>query len=152
MQRWIVLGVAVVLLGIAGLFGARKAWRSHQNNQPGPVWVPIAVNPETPIERQDEVAATLKRALSTEAMLTGVVEDLGLRQTWGMASDEQAARELGRRLIVRTGTMDTPRGALPAIHIGVTGKIKERPTSEAISMRLIKEVWPILGIQPPPER
>ena len=149
MQRWIVAGVVVVLLGIAGFFGARTAWRAYHNEKPAPVWVPLAVNPETPIEQQDKTAKELGDRLHANEILVKLARDLNLRQTWNLPDDDAAAKELGRRMFVRTGTMDTPQGALPAIHIGVNGKLKERADSERISMRLIDEVWPILGIEPP---
>lgn len=145
-------GVAVVLLGTAGLFGARMAWRAYNNEKPAPVWVPLAVNPDTPIEKQDETAKKLGERLHEESILVEVARDLNLRQTWNLPSDDAAAKELGRRMFVRTGTMDTPQGALPAIHIGVNGKLKERGDSERISMRILDEVWPILGVEPPPKR
>jgi hypothetical protein len=40
-------------------------------------------------------------------------------------------------------------GKVPAIHIGVNGKNKEREVSGQIAMRLIQDVWKILGIEPP---
>jgi len=53
MQRWIVVGVVAVLLfcgmGIGGLF----AYRAYKQNLPGPVWVPMPVNPELPPEKCD---------------------------------------------------------------------------------------------------
>lgn len=144
--------MVVVLIGIVGLFGAREAWRAYQNEKPAPVWVPIPVNPESPIEKQEAAMEDLKVKLKEPAVLIGVVEDLGLRQTWGLSSDEDAVRELERRMFVRTGTIDTRMGPAPAIHVGVNGKLKERSDSERISVRLVEDVWPILGIEPPKRR
>lgn len=152
MQRWIVAGVVVVLLGIAGFFGARTAWRAYNDGKPAPVWVPLAVNPDTPIEQQDKTAKELGERLHEDEMLMELAKDLNLRKTWNLPSDEAAAKELGRRMFVRTGTMDTPKGAIPAIHIGVHGKFKEVDESKRISMRVIEEVWPLLGIEPPAKR
>jgi len=71
---------------------------------------------------------------------------------WELPSDEACAAELGRRLFVKAGEMDTPMGKVPAIHIGVTGKRKEREVSGEIAMRLMEDVWPILGLEPPPRK
>ena len=149
MQRWIVAGVVVVLLGIAGFFGARTAWRAYNDGKPAPVWVPLAVNPDTPIEQQDKTAKELGERLHDDGILLKLTKELNLRQTWSLPDDEAASKELGRRMFVRTGTMDSPKGAIPAIHIGVHGKYKEINDSKRISERLIQEVWPILGIEPP---
>jgi hypothetical protein len=43
-------------------------------------------------------------------------------------------------------------GKVPAIHIGVHGKRKESALSGKIAMRLMDDVWPILGIDPPPQK
>jgi hypothetical protein len=69
----------------------------------------------------------------------------------GLRSDEQCARELADRLFVRSGDADTPMGKVPAILIGVNGKRKEREVSGEIAMRLMDDVWEILGIDPPKE-
>ncbi len=42
-------------------------------------------------------------------------------------------------------------GKVPAIHIGLTGKRKEREVSGAVAMRLMDDVWKILGIKAPPK-
>jgi hypothetical protein len=69
MQRWIVVGVVAVLLfcgmGIGGLF----AYRAYKQNLPGPVWVPMPVNPELPPEKCDEIIARLKEQLGKPALL-----------------------------------------------------------------------------------
>jgi hypothetical protein len=71
---------------------------------------------------------------------------------WGLVSDEAGAVEIGRRLFVRAGDADTPMGKVPAVHIGVNGKRKEREVSGQIAMRLMEDVWKILGIKPPEKR
>jgi len=152
MQRWIVVGVVAVLLfcgmGIGGLF----AYRAYKQNLPGPVWVPMPVNPKLPPEKCDEIIARLKEQLGKPALLAKVSADVGLMKKWELPSDEACAAELGRRLFVKAGEMDTPMGKVPAIHIGVTGKRKEREVSGEIAMRLMEDVWPILGLEPPPRK
>ena len=43
-------------------------------------------------------------------------------------------------------------GKVPAIHIGVKGKAKESEVSGEIAMRLMDDVWKILGIKPPKKK
>jgi hypothetical protein len=43
-------------------------------------------------------------------------------------------------------------GKVPAILVGLTGKNKEREVSGEIAMRLMDDVWKILGVEPPPKK
>lgn len=148
MQRWIVSGLVVLML----LFGGGVfAYRSYKENRPAPVWVPLPINPELSSAKCAEIVADLKKQLNEQETLLQVSKDVGLVQKWDLGSEEEGAWEIGNRLFVRTGDADTPMGKVPAIHIGVTGKIKEREVSEKIAMRLMEDVWKILGIKPPPE-
>ena len=139
--------MAVALVFGGGLF----AVRAYKQNRPAPVWVPMPINPELPVAKVDEIVGKLKTDLSDEALLRKVSKDVGLTQKWELASDEEGAREIGRRLFVRSGEADTPMGKVPAIHIGLTGKRKEREVSGAVAMRLMDDVWKILGIKVPPK-
>lgn len=149
MQRWIVAAVAAVLLfcgmGVGGFF----AYRTYKQNRPAPVWVPMPINPELPMAKRDEIIDKLKVRLGETDLLAKVSKDVGLVQKWHLPSDEACAAELGRRMFVRAGDMDTPMGKVPAIHIGLTGKRKEREVSSEVAMRLMDDVWKILGIDPP---
>ena len=149
MQRWIVAGVVAMLLMGAGGFFALKIYKQ---NRPAPVWVPMPINPELPVAKRDEIIAQLKTGLSKHDRLLKVSRDVGLIGKWGLSSDEAGAAEIASRLFVREGEADTPNGKVPAIHIGVKGKRKEREVSGAIAMRLMDDVWEILGIEPPPKR
>ena len=115
------------------------------------MWVPLPINPELPAEKRDEIIAKLKQELSETAVLTKVSKDLSLPAKWDLATEELAAQEISRRLFVRAGEADTPMGKVPAIHIGVNGTRKERDLSGQIAMRLMDDVWSILGINPPPK-
>ncbi len=148
MQRWIVAGVvAVLLMAGGGLF----AYRAYKQSRPAPVWVPLPINPELPMAKRDEIINNLKEKLGERQLLIKVSKDVGLAGKWGLASDEAGAVEIGGRLFVRAGEADTPMGKVPAIHIGVNGKRKEREVSGEIAMRLMEDVWPILGLKPPPK-
>jgi len=152
MQRWIVPGIVIGLVALGLMAGGGYfALKAYKQNRPAPVWVPLPVNPELSSERTRELVDDLKSRLSEPGLLQRVSKDLSLTGKWRMATDEQCAEEIGRRLFVRSGEADTQMGKVPAIHIGVHGKRKEREVSGEIAMRLMDDVWPILGIDPPPK-
>ena len=146
MQRWIVLGaVMVVLMFGGGIF----AYRGYKQNQPQPIWVPLPINRQLPGERRTELAKELKAKLAKPEILAQVAKDSGLARIWGLNSDAEAGQEIGRRLFVRVGDAATPTGNVPSINVGVNGKVKEKAISEKLSLRLIEDVWKILGVNGP---
>ena len=135
-----------VMLFLGGSFFAYKYYKA---NRPHPVWVPLPINPELESAKRDSIIKELKAKLSEKNLLVKVSQDVGLVKKWRLASYEEGAREIGSRLFVRSGDRDTPMGKVPAILIGVSGKAKESAVSGEIAMRLIEDVWKILGIKPP---
>lgn len=149
MQRWIVAGV----LALALMFGGGAfAYKTYKGNRPAPIWVPLRINPETSPEKQAEIVKELKVKLCAPEILTQVSKDLNLRTEWKLKSDEQTVDQLGKRIFVRTGNRDTPMGRVPTIDVGVEGKAKDRDLSGKIAIRLMNDVWKILGIKPPPQK
>jgi hypothetical protein len=70
-----------------------------------------------------------------------------------LRSDEEAAREISKRLFVKLGDVATPMGGTaPSLNVGITGKSKDAGISGEIAMRLMQDVWKILGIKPPPKK
>jgi hypothetical protein len=151
MQRWIVMGVAGVVAMLLMAGGGYVGLRAYKQNLPGPMWVPLPINPGLSVAKRDEIISQLKSSLSKPEVLAGVSRELGLAHEWKLPSDEEAATQLAGRLFVKEGEADTPQGKVPALHIGVKGKQKERELSGKIVMRLMDDVWGILGIDPPPE-
>jgi hypothetical protein len=149
MQRWIVLGaVAIVLM----LGGGAFVLHVYKQNRPHPVWVPLPINPEVPGDKRKEIAKDLKAKLNQPEILIQVCKELGLAKKWEMASDQAASAELSMRLFVKVGETASAMGSVPSINVGVSGKVKEKEDSEAISLRLMKDVWKILGIKPPQQK
>jgi hypothetical protein len=150
MQRWIVFGVVAMVVALGG---GGWAYRSYQQNRPHPVWVPLALNPGLPGEKRNEIARDLKAKLEKPALLMQLSKDLNLPQALGVTSDEAAATEVAGRLFVTVGEADTPAGGkVPSINVGVKGKVKDQEVSGKIAMRLMQDVWKILGIKPPAPR
>jgi hypothetical protein len=137
----------ILLLG-----GAYFGVKTYKQNRPSPVWVPMPINPELPIEKQDEIARELKKKLSDREILAVVSKDLGLMGEWKLPTDAACADELAMRMFVRAGEHETPMGKTPTINIGVNGKVKDRAVSEKISMRLMDDVFKILGMKAPPKK
>jgi hypothetical protein len=149
MQRWIAVGVlAMMLVTGAGVFGL---W-TYRQNQPAPMWVEMPINPERTDEERENTAKELLGRLRDKVLLTKVCKDMGLAGKWKLNSDAAAADELSNRIFVKIGDTAAPIGRVPAVHVGVTGKKKERNLSGQIAMRLMDDVWKILGIKPPPRQ
>jgi hypothetical protein len=146
MQRWIAIGVLLVMLGCGG--GAFAYW-NHKQNLPAPMWVPLPIRNDLPEDELKKTITELRDKLHDEDLLLKAAKDLGLAGKWKMESDGEAQRELADRIFVKIGDMDSPMGKVPAVHIGVTGKKRERQLSGEIAMRLMEDVWKILGIEPP---
>ena len=127
--------------------GGLFAYRNYKQNRPHPMWVPLPINPELPVEKQDKIAKELKQKLCQKEVLAQVSKDLGLTNEWKLSSDEKCADELLKRIFVDVGMKDTPLGRVPSINIGIRGKEKESELSGKISMRLMKDVMHI--IKPP---
>lgn len=134
------------------LGGTYFAYKTFQANRPHPVWVPLPINPELEIAKRDEIIRNLHEKLIAKEVLEKVSKDLGLVRKMNLPSDADCAKELGKRIYVKAGEADTAMGKVPAIHIGLTGKAKESAMSGEIAMRLMDDVWKILGIKPPAKR
>jgi hypothetical protein len=149
MQRWIVLGVVGIFL-MAG--GAYMALQHHRQNRPAPVWVPMPLNSEVPEEKIKALVKDLKEKLSKPEVMLKISKDLGLSNKWNLVSDDAAAKELTKRLFVKIGETEAKDGKVPSLNVGVSGPEKDRDVSTNIAKRLMQDVWPILGIKPPPSK
>lgn len=149
MQRWILLAVVTMFLAVCG--GGFAYW-NYKQGRPNPVWVPLPLNREVPDEKRTELITKLKKDLNQPELLTKVSADLHLAKKWNLATDEIAAKEIAKRLFVKIGEADTPLGKVPSINVGVEGTRKDATVSNEIVMRLMKDVWKILGIKPPQEK
>jgi len=128
------------------------AYRTYKQNGPQPIWIPLPIHRQLSDEKRDEIIKNLKTKLAAPEILIKVSKDVGLVKKWHLASDEEGARQIGERLFVKAGEADTPLGKVPSINIGLNGKVKESLVSGEIMMRLINDVWKILGIDPPPTK
>jgi hypothetical protein len=149
MQRWILLGVATVFLAVCG---SGFAYWTYKQGRPNPVWVPIPLNREVPDEKRAEIADKLRENLNRSEVLNKISADLHLAKKWNMSTDEIAAKEVAKRLFVKIGEADTAMGKVPSINVGVEGTRKDAAVSNEIVMRMMKDVWKILGVKPPPEK
>jgi hypothetical protein len=150
MQRWIVMGVVAMMLMLGG---GVFAYSTYKQNRPHPMWVPLPLNPALPGEKRQEILKELTAKLKDEALLLQVSKDLELPRKLHLRSDEEAAREVSKRLFVKLGDVVTPMGGTaPSLNVGVSGKAKDAGISGEIAMRLMQDVWKILGIKPPPRK
>ncbi|RYD32591.1 MAG: hypothetical protein EOP87_12555 [Verrucomicrobiaceae bacterium] len=149
MQRWIVLGGLVLMLMFGG---AIYAYSNYKQGRPHPVWVPLPINRELPEEKRTEIATGLKTKLSDDSILFQVSKDLGLPGRMKLPDDGAVAAEIRKRLFVDVGEAETAMGRVPSINIGVKGAVRDQKISEDVAMRLMEDVWKILGIKPPPKK
>jgi hypothetical protein len=149
MQRWIAAGLVTMVLFLGGGY---YGYKTYKENRPAPMWVPLPIKPDLESAKRDEIIKDLKAKLSDPEILIKVSQDLGLRQQWNLPTDEACAQAISQKLFVRSGDAITEMGPVPAIHIGVNGTSKEGQLSGKIAMRLMDDVWKILGVPPPKKR
>ena len=142
MQRWIALGVVAFVLFLGGSYFGLKAYKQ---SRPHPIWVPLPLNVELDKEKRDQACEQLRTYVMDEKRVQAIASDLKLANTWSLPSDEAAAAELKKRMVVRTGSMAGPMGEVPAIHVGLNGTRKEIPTTEKIVGRIMVDVKVALG-------
>lgn len=148
MQRWILWAVLAVVGLTVMFFVARYAKREYHLRQPSKIWVPIALRADLPIADQKKLAEQIEVKLRTDEILRAVVLDLGLQVKFNQPGQDAAVKELSRRLFVEVGSADTPYGSVPSINIGVSGIGHESKLLGEVSMRIIREVWLMIGIDP----
>jgi len=152
MQRWIVIAVVGALL--FGLGGGFALW-NYRENRPKKVWVPLVLNEELPEEKRGELAAKIKAGLLEGTILRDAVKDTGLAAKLKLPSDEAAEAEVRKRLMVEVGEADVPAEGgitrrMPSINIGINAQRKSYGPMGEVAMRLMKDVWKMLGIKEPP--
>jgi len=131
------------------LGGGYFAYRTIKQNRPHPIWVPVPINSQLPIAKRDEIINAILKKLRNPDTLQKVSKDLNLTHRMNLPTDREVAEDLDKQLFVRAGDMDTPMGKVPSIHIGLKGKVKNIALTGEIAMRLMDDVWPVLGIAPP---
>ncbi len=151
MQRWIVIAVVGMLLCCMG--GVVAVW-SYWQNRPKKVWVPLVLNEELPADKREELAVKIKTALLEGDIIREVVKDTGLAGKLKLPSDEAAEAEVRKRLIVEVGEADVPAEdgfvrKLPSINVGINAQRKTYTPMGEVAMRMMKDVWKMLGIKEP---
>ena len=139
-------------LGVVGLvlayFGAKYARHEYFLGKPSRIWVPLALPSDLSMEDQKKLADQINEKIRTDAILRGVVVDVGLQKKFAQPTEDAAVKELDRRLFVEVGTAKTPYGSVPSINVGVSGIGRENAVLGEASTRIIKDVWKMLGIDP----
>lgn len=150
MQRWII--VALVGAILFGLGGGYALW-TYRENRPRKVWVPLALNEKFPAEKREELAGEIRNKLLDGTTLADVVKETGLTAKLGLSSDADAEAELRKRLFVEVGEADVPNSMppkrVPSVNIGINAQRKSYDAFGAVAMRLMKDVWKMLGIKEP---
>lgn len=144
MQRWIILGV--VMFGLL-CGGGAFAVHAYRQSRPVPMWVPLPMNPEVPVSKRIEIVDALKTKITENERLLKISKDTGLVSKWKLASEEEGAAQITKRLFIKEGDMEVPqKGRVPAIHIGIKGTRKESEVTKELVDRVMKEVFDILEL------
>lgn len=149
MQRWIVIAVVGALL--FGLGGGFALWTYYQN-RPKVVWVPLALNEELPVEKREELAVEIKAKILEGSTIPDAVRDTGLTSKLNFSSAAEAEAEVRKRLFVKVGEAETPAGRVPSINVGLDCQRKSFDAMGQVAMRIMKDVWKMLGIKEPEEK
>lgn len=149
MQRWIIVGVLVAILGLGG--SAFGLW-TYKQSRPHPMYVPIPLKDEVPAEDRKKIAEELKTRLEDSALLLKISKDLNLATEWDLPSDEAAVEALKGKLIVESVEGDISVNKPPTLNVGLKGKKREKEFTTKVVDRLMTEVWPILGLNPPAKK
>ena len=137
--------LGLVLLTGGGLYGYREYLRS----KPAPIWVPIALRVDMPLKEQESLAGKIEEKLRDDELLRQIVIDAKLREGFGVATEDDAVEELKRRMFVKAGRADAPHGGtVPSINVGVDGTGREKKVLGDAAMRMVKDVWLMLGVDP----
>ncbi len=153
MQRRIVaLAVLGMVLASLALGGAWYGYRQYKGNRPHSMWVPLPIRPDLETAKRDEVVAQIREGITKPEVLAAVARELQLGSIWQLPDEKACAKELAARLFVRPGDADTPMGKVPAILVGAKGTVRETELSGKIAQRMMKEVWPIIGVDPPTDK
>ncbi|HVJ47498.1 MAG TPA: hypothetical protein VM511_13995 [Luteolibacter sp.] len=148
MQRWIVVAlIGAILFGLGGGFGL---W-TYRQNRPQPVWVPLALNESLPPEKREELAKEIKKQLLDGSAVSDAVKETGLARKLRVSSDAEAEADARKLLFVEVGEADVPStGAkVPSINIGFKSPRKSNKAYGEVAMRIMKDVWKMLGIKVP---
>ncbi len=150
MQRWLVIAViGAILMGLGGGY----ALYTYRRNLPDKVWVPFAnLNPELTQEQRENFAGQVRKRLLDGSIMTEAVKDTGLAAKLGVASDAAAEEQARKGLFVLAGEVDTPTGRLPSINVGFDCQRKTHKAMGDLAVRLMEDVWKMLGINPPDQR
>ncbi|MGA0845670.1 MAG: hypothetical protein ACO3RV_03950 [Luteolibacter sp.] len=146
MQRPILIAAIVLVLAAltgGGIYGLHQ----YRQSRPTPMWVPVPINPEIEHAKIMEAVKVIEDHLSQPEILAAVSRDMQLTRLWNLPSDDACAAELKARLFVRSGDMATGTGTVPAIHVGLNGKRREKELTGKIAVRMMDDVKEVLGIE-----
>ena len=137
MQRWIVLGALLLSLLGGGLMFVY--WKHHQS-RPDRQWVPIPFTPDSTEAQREKNVEDLRKALLTDAVLTGIVRDCGIEWKWKLASEQAAVEELKQRVFIERGESVFKGIPTATLNIGFKGTVAEQPELKALAERMIADV------------
>ncbi len=147
MQRWMLVAlVGVLLLGVGGGFAL---W-TYRQNKADRIWVPLALNAELPADKRAQLATEIKTKLLEGTIIADAVKDVGLAGKLDLPSSEAAEAEVRQRLFVEVGEAAAPTGVVvPSINVGLSCQKKTSKAMGEVAMRLMEDVWKMLGIKRP---
>ena len=148
MQRWkLYAGLALVFMtSLAG--GGYYGYKEYKLSRPAPIWVPLVIRSDVPVEKQEAIVEQIKQELKNEDLLKQVVIDAKLQQGFNLPSEKAAIAELKKRLFVKLSKNVKPTGIVHTIDVGLDGTRREEAVLKAATLRINKDVLRICGIDP----
>ena len=147
MQRWIMIGGMVLMLGCVGLTGGFLWLKNERANRPDRIWVPIPLNTGLSHEQHVEFAEHLHARLSTDEVLEPISIEMNLRELGQYPSEEAAVGDLRARLMCEVGE----HNYAPSLNIGFRGKRKEKQLLRDLTERLMVDFQKIARAPDPAE-
>lgn len=147
MQRWMMIGAMVVMLGCVGLMGGFMWLKNERANRPDSIWVPVALNTELSYEQHHEFAEKLRENLSSDEILTKISKEMNLRELGQFPTEEAAVTDLRMRLMCEVGE----HNYAPSLNVGFRGVRREKQLLRDLTERLMQDFNAIVSPPDPSE-
>jgi hypothetical protein len=133
---------------LVALVGAKFVLDEYRANKPDKIWMPFTLSQDLLPEEHEAFVKKTDESLRKEKILKQVVIDTKLRDKLKLATDEEAIKDLNRRLFVELDSADTPQGSITIVNVGVKGIRRENKLLKDLCARIARDFFILNGIDP----